>query len=317
MLRQFGFFLLFSFIGFVASAQDTLPAFKLVNKGNNRIIISWSNNYKDIRQLTIQRSLDSTKNFKSILTLPDPTVPQNGYADTKAMNDHMFYRLYILLDSGKYVFSKSKRPVLDTTRIIEKPKETPPVELPSYEPVVKEKETPAKQEKNNNTIAELPKPKELEKKEIVKPEPVKPKEIPERIIYIKKNDTLISQIGEKSIRKFKDSINLRTKDTLSFNTPDTINIKTFVPKIVYKPSKFVFTEKDGNIKIALPLATEKKYTIKFFDEQGIPAFEIKQIKSTQLVLDKSNFSRSGWFKFELYEDGQLKEKSKFFVPKDF
>jgi len=90
-----------------------------------------------------------------------------------------------------------------------------------------------------------------------------------------------------------------------------------VPKIVYKPSKFVFTEKDGNVKIALPLAKEKKYTIKFFDELGIPAFEIKQIKETVLTLDKSNFVHAGWFKFELYEDGQVKEKSKLFVPKDF
>ena len=107
------------------------------------------------------------------------------------------------------------------------------------------------------------------------------------------------------------------KDTLVYNTPDTIIIKPFVPKEVYKPSKFVFTEKDGNVKIVLPLATEKKYTIKFFDEFSIPVFEIKQIKYSILTLDKSNFIHFGWYKFELYEDGVLKEKNKLFVPKDF
>ncbi len=309
MLRQFGILLLIVSISFVAAAQDTLPSFTLVNKGNNRIIISWSNPYnKAIHQLSIQRSLDSTKNFKSILTLPDPTVPQNGYADTKATNEHMFYRLYILLDSGKYIFSKSKRPVYDTVRIKE------PAKDKSIEPPVFE--TP-KLENNNPIITEELKTKATEKKEIIKPEIIKPKEIPERIIYIKKRDTLIGQIGEQSVRRFRDSVATRSKDTLSYNTTDTIVIKPFVPKEVYKPSRYVFTEKDGNVKIVLPLAAEKKYTIKFFDEFNIPTLEIKQIKNNLLTVDKSNFMHAGWFRFELYEEGVLKEKNKLFIPKDF
>jgi hypothetical protein len=310
MLRQSGILLLVSLAGLVAAAQDTLPAFSLVNKGNNRIIISWSNPYnKNIHQLSIQRSPDSTKNFRSILTLPDPTVPQNGYADTKPLNDHMFYRLYILLDSGKYVFSKAKRPVPDTIRVKEPPKESRPVTLQMNEA--------PKIDSNKNPVTEEINPKEPEKKEIAKPEPVKPKEIPERIIYIKKRDTLVGQIGERSVRRFRDSVAVRTKDTLSYNTADTIVIKPFVPKEIYKPSKYVFTEKDGNVKIALPLAAEKKYTIKFFDEFNIPVMEVKQIKDSVLTLDKSNFIHAGWFRFELYEDGLLKEKHRLFIPKDF
>ncbi|MEO6316615.1 MAG: hypothetical protein ABIU63_03325 [Chitinophagaceae bacterium] len=309
MLRQSGIILLICCIGFVASAQDTLPLFTVVNKGSNRIIVSWTNPYKDIRQLTIQRSFDSAANFKSILTLPDPNVPQNGYADTKATNEHMFYRLYILLDSGKYIFSKSKKPLLDTTRIKEGPKEGKPVEQPLFEP--------PKTAPNKPVIAEEPKSKEAEKKEIIKPDVVKPKEIPERIIYIKKRDTLIGQLGERSVRRFRDSLATRTRDTLSYNTADTIVIKPFIPREIYRPSKFVFTERYGNVKIALPLAAEKKYTIKFFDEFNVPVFEIKQIKDSVLTLDKSNFMRAGWFKFELYEDGVLKEKHRLFVAKDF
>src|SRR4029077_20823979 len=70
--------------------------------------------FEDIRQISIQRSFDSLKNFKTILTVPDPSNPQNGYADSKADNDHMFYRLYILLDKGVYLFSDTKRAVWDT-----------------------------------------------------------------------------------------------------------------------------------------------------------------------------------------------------------
>ena len=333
MRRKFGILLLISCISFVASAQDTLPSFTLVNKGNNRIIISWSNPYTDIRQLSIQRSTDSSKNFKSILTLPDPTVPQNGYVDTKAPSEQVFYRLYILLDSGKYVFSKSKKPVLDTIRIKEPPKpikaavqlpaDTLKAEnkVPAEEPKTEPKRTIVTEEPKpvikKVTVTEEPKPKDPEKAPVVKPEVIKPKEIPEKIIYVKRRDSVIAEIGEKSVRHFKDSVATRTKDTLSLGSMDTLVIKPFIPKEVYKTSRYVFTEKDGNVKIALPLAADKKYTIKFFDELNAPVFEIKQIKNSVLILDKSNFMHAGWFKFELYEDGQLKEKSRLFVPKDF
>ena len=36
-----------------------------------------------------------------------------------------------------------------------------------------------------------------------------------------------------------------------------------------------------------------------------------------LKIDKSNFYRAGWFKFELYEDGKLMGKNKFYLEKDF
>ena len=102
-----------------------------------------------------------------------------------------------------------------------------------------------------------------------------------------------------------------------FRSIDTIVVKPFVPKEVYKPSKFVFTEKDGNISILLPEASTKHYSIKFFDEKNNPLFEINKIKESPLTLDKVNFLKSGWFRFELYENGTLKEKNKFFIPKDF
>lgn len=97
-------------------AQDTLPNFTLRNVGNNRIIIGWTNTFETIKQISIQRSFDSLTGYKTILTVADPATPQNGYADTKAINDHMFYRLYIMLDKGMYLFSEAKRPLLDLIR---------------------------------------------------------------------------------------------------------------------------------------------------------------------------------------------------------
>jgi hypothetical protein len=103
------FLLIFMCLGQL-SAQDTLPKFTVTTKGNNRVLVSWTNAYPNVSQISIQRSYDSTKNFKTILTVPDPSNLQNGFVDTKAPTWFMFYRIFIVLDSGKYVFSPSKRP---------------------------------------------------------------------------------------------------------------------------------------------------------------------------------------------------------------
>ncbi len=315
MFLQRGLIIFLCLISLGAAAQDTLPKFTLLNKGGNRIITSWTNTYgSNIKQLSIQRSFDSTRNFKTIMTLPDPTIPQNGYVDTKATNDHMFYRLYILLDSGNYMFSASRRPTPDTIKAKPVVKETPPTDIKTIEEPKTDDKKPVTVPLTTKDVVKT------EPKTDIKPEakePVKPKEIPEKILYIKKRDTLIGQVGERSLKKFRDSMAVHSKDTLSFAIADTIVIKPFVPKEIWKPSKFVFTEKDGNVKILLPEAAAKKYSIKFFEQDSSPLFEVKLIRDSLLILDKTNFIHSGWFKFELYEDGQLKEKQKLFIPKDF
>ena len=84
----------------------------------------------------------------------------------------------------------------------------------------------------------------------------------------------------------------------------------------FKPSKFVYTGKENNVIISLPDAGKNKYSIRFFEEDGTPLFEIKKITEPYLTLDKVNFSHSGLFNFEIYEDGKLVEKHKFYIPKD-
>lgn len=98
-------------------AQDTLPKFSLINAGGNRIIIGWANKFENVKQISIQRSFDSLTGYKSILTVADPGLPQNGFMDARAPNDHMFYRLYIMMDRGMYLFTEAKRPVKDTLKV--------------------------------------------------------------------------------------------------------------------------------------------------------------------------------------------------------
>jgi hypothetical protein len=92
-------------------------------------------------------------------------------------------------------------------------------------------------------------------------------------------------------------------------------VKPTAPK-GFVASRFVYTGKDNNVVISLADAVLKKYSIKFLDENGNPVFEIKKITEPYLIIEKVNFLRSGWFHFELYENGSLLEKHKFFVPKD-
>lgn len=105
----------FLLLSIASQAQKKLPDFKVIKTPNKRVLVSWSHNYPDVRQITIQRSTDSLKNYKSIAVMPDPSLVENGYNDNTAPHDSMFYRIYILLDKGVFLFTKPQRPILDTS----------------------------------------------------------------------------------------------------------------------------------------------------------------------------------------------------------
>ncbi len=221
---KFIFFLLVLAAVTPGFAQDTLPKFSLRNVGNNRIIIGWINQFPTIRQISIQRSFDSLTNFKTILTVADPKAVQNGFADTKAPNDHMFYRLFYAMEGGAFYFTETKKPILDTT------------------------------------------------------------------------STSSEGSGDQSIK---------TKPVAD-------------PALAsFMPSFYVFTNKTGYLQLNLPNADQKKYMLKFFEEDDSFLFELKDLKEGTLTLDKANFHHAGWFKFELYDGEKIVEKHKFYISKDF
>ncbi len=143
-MNRFCFLSFFLGLGLLSAnvfAQDTLPKFTVRNAGNNRVIVGWVNNYPVTKQISVQRSFDSLKNYKTILSVTDPSAIQNGFADTKAPSDRMFYRLFINLDKGEFFFTEAKRPVIDTTVVAEA--EKPVVKKPEQKVVIAEK-TPVK-----------------------------------------------------------------------------------------------------------------------------------------------------------------------------
>lgn len=209
-------------------AQDTLPRIT-VRAISNKVIISWRTTYgAKISNINIQRSTDSLKNFTTIGTVLEPNNRENGFVDNKAPNINMFYRVFVAFEGGRYVFSKSYKPFIDTS---------------TAAPIIPEP-----------TVVEPPKPVIV---------PVTPP-----------------------------------------------------PPTGYIPSKFIFTGKDNNVVIDLPDATTTKYSIKFFDEKDNPVFEISKVSEPYLTIEKVNFLHSGWFYFKLYENGNLKEKKEFYIPKE-
>ena len=89
------------------SAQDTLPHFTIVERGN-RVTISWVNPFETLVQLNVQRSFDSLK-FSTVYSATSPQLPQNGFTDIKMPTNQIFYRIFYVLGGGRYFFSEVRR----------------------------------------------------------------------------------------------------------------------------------------------------------------------------------------------------------------
>ena len=120
-------------------AQDTLPKISVKNI-SNKIIVSWKNTYgANISNINIQRSYDSIKNFTTIGSVLEPMNRENGFVDNKEPTAYVFYRVFVAFEGGRYIFSKSYRPVIDSTADISslsgienKPEDNIPVNPTEY-----------------------------------------------------------------------------------------------------------------------------------------------------------------------------------------
>ncbi|MGC4232010.1 MAG: hypothetical protein QM594_03280 [Niabella sp.] len=114
-MKKILFFFLTGFVFNSLKAQEMLPDFSAYKVGSGRVVIAWEHNYPAVKQISIQRSKDSLNFFKTIATMPDPSLKQNGFADSNAPDDNMFYRIFVMFEGGQYISTKSKRPVVDSS----------------------------------------------------------------------------------------------------------------------------------------------------------------------------------------------------------
>lgn len=366
-------------------AQGLLPDFSVKELTRGKIQISWNNPYRNCVQLAIQRSLDSSKNFRTIFSSQSPELASNGYVDNRPIPGvKNYYRIFYAMEGGTYFFTRA---IPAETQLPAKTGVTVP---PAYEPA---KETspkmispvkvapkdltgiylkktllfqldktaylrfkdsintrtkdalrrlspkavewiPAKKElyfiyQYQQLLAELDAKTYRRFKDSIRYRTkdtlyaadayhiqLRPYiEPPKKMIFVYRNDSLLQMLGPAQYRLFRDSVSTQTKDTLYVIDNEHVKIHAFVPKYVWKPSDYVFTNNKGYVTISLPLAKQLKYQVIFYEEDGSELFRIRTVKEPELVLDKTDFIHSGWFYFELFEDDKLKERNKFFLPK--
>ncbi len=125
---------------------------------------------------------------------------------------------------------------------------------------------------------------------------------------VKQKDTLVI----KETNKTKEP-----QPIVRQNKEDSITKPVIIKKVepVY-PSKRIFSNKENNIIIELENPSTIKYHINFYDENNVFLFELTKITEDYLIIDKSNFHRSGWYNFEIFNESSLVEKNKFYLTKD-
>lgn len=273
-------------------AQDTLPNFNIRDLNTKKILINWNNPFgANCLQLAVQRSFDSLKYFKTIYSAQSPELPQNGITEDRMPKDiKVFYRIFFVLPSGQYFFSKS-------------------IGLKSFDLI-----DPYSAQKNT-TITPQNTPN------VIEPDPKTNYPVNAKIyisIYKQSLDNFLYDIEYNNYKRFKDSIIRRTKDTLYTIDANRTIIKPYIAPIVWKPSNNIYTNASTSfVTIYLPLVKYHKYRLVVYEENGTELFQLKDIKDAELILDNSNFAHAGWFYFDLYQDEKLREHNKFRVQEPF
>ncbi|HAN37547.1 MAG TPA: hypothetical protein DCQ29_01475 [Chitinophagaceae bacterium] len=305
MRYRYLIFFLLILVGFDSTAQDTLPKFTARNLGNNRMQISWVNPHKNVIQLNIQRSFDSLRYFRTIYTAPSPQLPTNGFTD-KAPIEKVYYRIFYVLEGGAYFFTQSKlaRDIVPANTNVQlnanEQEEYKRLQIGKDRLIVTDKKDKTAGSKKDAMGGGS---------QIVVEEPV---------ITIRTPDSTIGTFRGEAYKRFRDSILLKTKDTLLTVHFDELLLKRYKPVEVFRPSPYFYTQKNGVAILKLPQASHHKtYRLKVMNEQRIKVFELGDIQEPELFIEKSNFLKSGWFLFELYENNVLKEKNKIYISKDF
>ncbi len=296
------------------SAQDTLPAFS-VKEINGKTIVGWNNPDKELKQLIIQQSADSLKAFRSIMSMPDPTSFTNGYLVKSTDSIRYFYRIFYVKLNGQYFFTKSKR----ATKEIPPPPPSPP-SPPKPQPVIQPIIQPVAQPSAKSS------PQTATKAE-VKKQPTT-KNTPPPIVETK-SLAPITEAEKEIVREvdayFEEELNSKKYEKIQLTIPvskieDIGKISKYIKKDsvvtenMFQPSAFVYINPGGNLMLILPNPEKKHFSFLVYKEDGTLLFNMKNIKESKLLIDRSNFMSSGWFNYEIYEGQKSKEKNKFFIP---
>lgn len=80
-------------------------------------------------------------------------------------------------------------------------------------------------------------------------------------------------------------------------------------------SRYIHTEKNSDLVISIPDAASSSYRVIFFEQDHF-LFELSVPREPYLIMEKNNFRHAGSFRYELFRDGALVEKSNFIIKND-
>lgn len=129
------------------------------------------------------------------------------------------------------------------------------------------------------------------------------------------DNKLYKTLDPAAYKIFKDSIFTKTKDSLTRigkRTVVLVQISNPNAAEAWIPSQYVFTNSKGNLTIELPNTQSKRYSLFIYDGPLL-LFNMTNLQEDKWIVEKGNFYHKGWYNFELYCNGELLEKNKFYL----
>lgn len=115
--KSFSLFLLFLSFSFFTKAQSTLPDFDIVSK-DGIAILSWISPYSTgVKTVTVQRSEDSTHNFRTIGLVSNLKSTKQDFVDVHPLLGENYYRVILTFNSEIEWISNISKIVMDSNAI--------------------------------------------------------------------------------------------------------------------------------------------------------------------------------------------------------
>ncbi|MBK8520224.1 MAG: hypothetical protein IPL54_04860 [Chitinophagaceae bacterium] len=132
---------------------------------------------------------------------------------------------------------------------------------------------------------------------------------------------LQKQLAEALAAKNKNKAPAKTAKTAKTNKtakkPDPTEVsEDIISQVITYPSKRIFTDKDNNVVAKIFNVKANRYVIRFLTEDYKLLFEIKNPPEDYFILEKVNFTRAGWYQFEIYKNEYLLEENKFYISSE-
>lgn len=264
---------LFCVLAVSVKAQPMLPDLAgITQKGIN--ILTWTCQYDGVKSIAVQRSSDSSYNFKTVGFVKNIKKGVQIFADGHPMPGNNWYQLEIVFGSDVDWISNKIRFHVDSATL-----ENQQIILPPNDSLQQYVVTPGK-----------PAPTNKKSKIVIS------LDTNAHITTNSKNVAVSNSspadpgttAAEKTISKITISLGGNAGD---------------LTEPTYLKSEHVYTDPlTGHVTIKVPDIGLFRYSVKFFDQKNVTVIDVPRISKSPVILDKRNFEKKGLYKFILRRD---------------